>query len=225
MNVRLKFRKEGPIRFIGHLDLMRTFQKMFMRAGVPIAYSEGFNPHQVFSFAAALSVGVTSEAEYLDMKLKEPVEVDILIEMINRSAPIGILITAGVVLPDKEPKAMAALAASSYRISASEQFAFDTSNVEHMLSQNEILIQKKNKKGKIKDIDIRPGIHEMYLEDDVLHLKIATGSSFNVKPEQILDVLYKDTGTSFNKNDFAYHRIEMYQQGESLIPLLQTVKG
>ena len=69
MKVRIKFEKRGNLRFIGHLDLMRYFQKANRRAGLPIAYSEGFSPHQIMSFAAPLSMGVESTAEYADFKL------------------------------------------------------------------------------------------------------------------------------------------------------------
>ena len=71
MKVRIKFEKRGNLRFIGHLDLMRYFQKANRRAGLPIAYSEGFSPHQIMSFAAPLSMGVESTAEYADFKLTD----------------------------------------------------------------------------------------------------------------------------------------------------------
>ena len=71
MKVRLKFSKYGALRFIGHLDVMRYFQKAIRRAGIDIAYSEGFSPHQIMSFAAPLSVGHTSSGEYFDIEVTE----------------------------------------------------------------------------------------------------------------------------------------------------------
>ena len=59
------------MKFIGHLDLMRYFQKVFRKAGLPVAYSQGFNPHQIMSFAAPLGVGLTSEGEYVDVEVTE----------------------------------------------------------------------------------------------------------------------------------------------------------
>ena len=64
MRIRIKFRKYGVMRFIGHLDIMRYFQKAMRRANIDIAYSEGFSPHQIMSFAAPLGVGITSDGEY-----------------------------------------------------------------------------------------------------------------------------------------------------------------
>ena len=61
------------MKYIGHLDIMRYFQKAIRRSGLPIKYSEGFNPHQIMSFASPLGVGITSEGEYMDIELKEEV--------------------------------------------------------------------------------------------------------------------------------------------------------
>ena len=68
MRVRLKFQKYGAMKFIGHLDLMRYFQKAFRRAKFDNEYTKGFNPHQIMSFAAPLGLGLTSEGEYLDIE-------------------------------------------------------------------------------------------------------------------------------------------------------------
>ena len=71
MKVRIKFAKTGHMKFVGHLDTMRYFQKAIRRSGLPIKYSEGFNPHQIMSFAAPLGVGLSSSGEYMDIELKE----------------------------------------------------------------------------------------------------------------------------------------------------------
>ena len=70
MKVRIKFAKSGAMRFIGHLDVMRFFQKAIRRAGIDVAYSEGFSPHQIMSFAAPLGVGLCSNGEYMDIEVK-----------------------------------------------------------------------------------------------------------------------------------------------------------
>ena len=71
LKVRVKFSKEGAMKFIGHLDIMRYFQKAIRRANIPIAFSGGFSPHMIMSFAAPLGVGVTSAGEYFDMELTD----------------------------------------------------------------------------------------------------------------------------------------------------------
>ena len=81
MKIRIKFAKEGAMKFIGHLDMMRYFQKVMRRANVNIRYSEGFSPHQIMSFAAPLGVGLTSRGEYVDI---EALSTDSSQEMLRR---------------------------------------------------------------------------------------------------------------------------------------------
>ena len=224
MFVRLKFRKEGPVRFIGHLDLMRTMQKTFRRANIPIAYSEGFNPHQVFSFATALAVGVSSEGEYMDLKLTQEVPVEMLIVAINNAAPPGIVVTQGVVLKDKEPKAMAALAAASYKITQNCN-VIDQPMINDVMAASEIIVQKKNKKGKINDFDLRPGIFNLELDDDSLLMTIAAGSHMNIKPEALLKYMMEASGKVYSRSDFHFHRIELYHNNDGFKPLLEPKLG
>ena len=73
LKVRIKFRKYGVMKFIGHLDVMRFFQKVMRRADIPIAFTSGYSPHMIMSFAQPLGLGVTSDAEYLDIELTRPI--------------------------------------------------------------------------------------------------------------------------------------------------------
>ena len=73
MKVRIKFSKEGPVKFVGHLDTMRYFQKAIRRANLPVAFSGGYSPHMIMSFAAPLGVGTESLGEYFDLELAETV--------------------------------------------------------------------------------------------------------------------------------------------------------
>ena len=70
MKIRIRFMKRGTMQYVGHLDLMRLFQKVFRRSGFDVAYSNGFNPHQQMSFASPLGLGLTSIGEYLDVSLQ-----------------------------------------------------------------------------------------------------------------------------------------------------------
>ena len=115
--VRLKFSKNGPIRFIGHLDVMRYFQKVNRRAEIDIKYSEGYSPHQVLSFSLPLSVGATSDGEYLDMSLNSLDSMQNLIARMNEVMHEGIVITDGKELPEITPKAMTIVTAAEYLVS------------------------------------------------------------------------------------------------------------
>ena len=83
MKVRIKFTKEGPMKFVGHLDTMRYFQKAIRRAELPIAFSGGYSPHMIMSFAAPLGVGVTSTGEYFDMELTATIPTDEICQRLN----------------------------------------------------------------------------------------------------------------------------------------------
>ena len=117
MKVRIKFSKEGPVRFIGHLDIMRYFQKAIRRAGIDIAYSTGFSPHQIMSFASPLSVGHESCGEYFDVELNSITDTEDIKMRLNRTMAEGIQILQVAVLDETEGNAMASVAAADYLIS------------------------------------------------------------------------------------------------------------
>ena len=92
MKIRIKFAKNGSMKFIGHLDIMRYFQKVMRRAEVDIAYSEGFSPHQIMSFAAPLGVGLTSRGEYLDIEVHSTDSSAEMLKRINDTMVEGCLL-------------------------------------------------------------------------------------------------------------------------------------
>ena len=112
--LRVKFTKHGPIKFVGHLDVMRYFQKAIRRAEIDIKYSEGFSPHQLLSFAQPLSVGVTSDGEYLDMTVNSMVSVTDVMDRLNAVMNEGIKIIAVEELDEASVKAMTDVYAARY---------------------------------------------------------------------------------------------------------------
>ena len=106
--LRIKFKKYGPIRYIGHLDVMRFFQKAIRRAGIDVAYTGGYSPHQIMTFAAPLGVGLESNGEYMDIDV---------VERLNGASVPGIEIVSANVLPDDAGNAMASVAAAAYTVS------------------------------------------------------------------------------------------------------------
>ena len=123
MKLRIKFKKYGPVRFIGHLDVMRFFQKAIRRAGIDVTYSTGFSPHQIMSFAAPLGVGLTSNGEYMDIQVNSlPALRDgltacqVLVEQLNDASVKGLDVVSARVLPETAGNAMASVAAASYTV-------------------------------------------------------------------------------------------------------------
>lgn len=86
MKARLRFNKMGSMMYIGHLDLMRYFQKLFRRCGLDVSYSKGFNPHQIMSFASPLGLGLTSIGEYLDLSLEPLIIMDLTVKNQEKQA-------------------------------------------------------------------------------------------------------------------------------------------
>ena len=90
MKVRIKFRKYGVLKFIGHLDVMRFFQKMMRRAEIPIAFTGGYSPHMIMSFASPLGIGLTSDGEYVDIELTELIDSETAVRRMNAVTAEGI---------------------------------------------------------------------------------------------------------------------------------------
>ena len=227
MKVRIKFAKEGIMRFIGHLDMMRYFQKAFRRSGIDIQYSQGFSPHQLISFAAPLGVGLTSTGEYMDIVMGECPSSDELVRLINEQMVEGVRILSAVALPDQSKTAMSIVATADYQISFREEMRpdFDLKEaIERFMSQDTIMVTKKTKKSE-KTMDIKPMIHQFYANEQGCFMNVATGSTENLKPEQVMDTLYKFLGYSFDPFMIYIHRLETYGEGFKPLEQYGTVIG
>ena len=116
MKARLKFSKTGSMRFIGHLDVMRYFQKAFRRAGIAVSYSQGYSPHQLMSFASPLGIGLSSDAEYLDVVLEDEKQAEDFLLRINQVMNEEITVKDFTILEEEAKSSMAVLAACDYLI-------------------------------------------------------------------------------------------------------------
>ena len=119
MKVRIKFSKEGPIKFVGHLDTMRYFQKAIRRANLPVAFSGGYSPHMIMSFAAPLGVGTESLGEYFDLELTETVPTDEITRRLEATMVEGVrVISARQVEDGKAGKAAGKKAKQKFKAEA-----------------------------------------------------------------------------------------------------------
>ncbi len=217
IKLRLKFSKHGPIRFLGHLDVMRYVQKAIRRAEIDIKYSEGYSPHQILSFAQPLSVGSTTDGDYMDMTLNSMVSLDDVIKRLRDNMNEGIYILAATVLPEKCDNAMTSVAAAEYIISFREgkEPSFDLKQTfEAFLAQDSITAQKKTKNGE-KTIDIRPLIFRSeIIDDNKIHVLLSAGSASNLKASLFVDALYKFAGVEMPEFAAVFNRIDTYLSGE-----------
>ena len=192
MRYLIKFSKGEGIKFISHLDLMRTIQRIIRRSGVPIEYSKGFNPHMALSLAQPLSVGVYSDGEYMDIVLTEEMKVADLLARLNEAAPPTIRFFEATPIEIVEnvkrvPQAMALLDAGRYIIKLK---LVNEENVEEkmasLLNENAWETLKKSKKGE-KMADIKPLVKELkyWVKDGelVINALIATGSRENLSAD------------------------------------------
>ena len=192
--IRVKFTKMGDVKYIGHLDVLALFDRATRRAGIPMAFSEGFNPRPKLSFAHPLAVGIESNCEYMEMELTREVNLSVVKEKLNAILPEGVEIIEVVKSPSN--KAIMALVTSAEYIINIESKINNKEKIEKILNQEEILIEKMGKnKGKkvIKTMDIKPLIQEYEISDDGMAMKVrlVTGSAENLRPDILMDEIAK----------------------------------
>lgn len=228
----VKFSKESSIKFIGHLDLMRTIQRTARRSGLPVQYSNGFNPHINMSIAQPLSVGVYSCGEYMDISFEEEVPLEDIKNEFNSNAPSGVRILAVKKIEDipntKIYKSMAEIKAARYRIKIKYK---DTSllceDIENLEKMDEWPAIRKSKK-KENEIDIKKFINNISYKIDenvlLINTVISCGSSENLSARLLVDFIRKGTKNADMDAFVDIMREEMYGKVEDkILPLLELV--
>ncbi|NLI14612.1 TIGR03936 family radical SAM-associated protein [Pelotomaculum propionicicum] len=198
---RIIYAKVGPARYISHLDLLRVFDRSARRAGLPVAYTQGFNPHPKMTFAAPLSVGTAGEAEYADMELARDIDPAVVKSALAGAMPQGLRL----IEVDRTPEAAASLMALVERAtySARAELASPLRDevlaraIDSFLARPQIIIERQGKAGAKKEYDIRPGIFAMSgcVNNDIIKIKaeLKTGSSGNVRFEELLAAFLKES--------------------------------
>ena len=222
MKIRIKFRKTGIMKFIGHLDVMRYFQKAIRRADVEICYSGGFSPHQIMSFAAPLGVGITSNGEYVDIEVHSTGTTAEMLERLNAVMAEGFEIAEYKLLPDTAANAMSSVAAADYTLTFRPGYEPEEESAEEwfkkltaFFDQPQVMVLKKTKKGE-KEMDLKPLIYDLGViagndaAQSQLFMKISTGSASNIKPELLLDAYYEAQGKERSPFAFMVQREEVY---------------
>ena len=233
MRYLIKFSKGEGIKFISHLDLMRTIQRIIRRSGVPIEYSKGFNPHMALSLAQPLSVGVYSDGEYMDIVLTEEMKVADLLERLNEAAPPTIRFFEATPIEIVEnvkrvPQAMALLDAGRYIIKLK---LVNEENVEEkmasLLNENAWETLKKSKKGE-KMADIKPLVKELkyWVKDGelVINALIATGSRENLSADLLAKFITSKIEDVNTESFVSIKREEMYVlKNNKYVPLFKAL--
>ena len=226
----MQFCKTREGRFLSHLDLMHTWERVIRRSQLPLAYSQGFNPHPKINFASACAVGTTSDGEYMDMELTQELPVEQVEEMLQAVMPPAFRVSAMKVVTGKAPSLMSIIQRARYvlRLELVEEAAQEQLDaaVERFWQQEEIVIYryKKNSKDK-KPVNIRPGVYELELtaegKNALLHILVQCGNEGNIRPEEVAYGLMA-TGMPMVQHVVRIHRLGLYvldEKGDLLSPL------
>lgn len=221
----IQFYKDGNMRYISHLDLLRLFKRTFKRTGIRLIYSQGFNPHPRMSFVQPLSLGYASDKEYLDFETTEQLDCREIISRLNGAMPAGVGIIGCRELPPTKRTLAALVEYAVYEASfeLSEPIPW-REKLEEFLAQEQILVEKKQKKtGKLVEQDIRPMILKVEpLErsennDKYISLTLLTcaGSNRNLNPETLLSAFCSFCGLSYAAETASIRRKELYCGGQN----------
>ncbi len=230
MLIRMQFCKTREGRFLSHLDLMHTWERVIRRSQLPLAYSQGFNPHPKINFASACAVGTTSDGEYMDMELTQELPVEQVEEMLQAVMPPAFRVSAMKVVSGKAPSLMSIIQRARYvlqleLVEEATQEQLDAA-LENFWQQEEIVIYryKKNSKDK-KPVNIRPGVYELELtaegKNALLHIQVQSGNEGNIRPEEVAYGLMA-TGMPMVQHVVRIHRQGLYvldEKGILLTPL------
>ncbi len=184
------FEKSKRLRHVGHLDIMRSMQRALRRSGLPVSYSNGFNPHILLTFASPLSVGTIGKRELMEVTLYEDVTPEAFLTAMNQALPPEMQLSEAEVLEDKHPALMAMVKAARYDILPDDQEAAEhwSACLMDYLAQESIMTMRKTKSG-MKETDIRPLIHELSCQDGHLHAVLALTETVTCKPDMLLSTL------------------------------------
>lgn len=221
MKIRVKFSKCGNVKFVGHLDTMRLFQRAIKVAQLPVAYSQGFSPHSLVYFALPLAVGMQSEGEYMEIVMGEYISASEVREKLERVMVQGITLLDVFEVEEKTPSLMSLVQGADYKLTLKglEKQGLTAAILEEKVTtSDELIVLKKGKKG-ITPVDIKPLILESCFSDrgDLIDidLKVFAGSSKNLNPDLFIKALVGESSY-----ELEVMRKELYTEGkEGFIPL------
>lgn len=223
MKYRIKFSKTDKMRFIGHLDLLKLFQRTIKRTNLPIAYSKGFNPHQQMSFAVPLPLGMSSICEIVDIELEKYIDENLIVKSINQFSPEGFKILEVRLLDENTKNCASIIEAALYEINLIPMISNLDEVINQIMSQDILSIERTSKKI-TKTVDIKPDIYtiENISDGDNCKIKIliSTGSRNNLKPDLFIKYLYDYMKISYSQYEIKYTRLNLFEiSGKDFISL------
>ena len=187
ITIRVKYEKNDEVKYVGHLDTMRTFVRCLKRTNIPLEYSKGFNPRIQISFALPLGVGVTSKCEFFDLTLENKMNIDIFLSELNSTLPDGFRVVEAS-YPEGKKSLMSLVKEAVYEITINDEIDFE--KVEGLFNQDEIIIEKKTDKG-VSNKNIKEGILDFEINKNLYTFHVTAGSNDNVNPNSIIEAISK----------------------------------
>jgi len=215
--LRLEITKGEEIRYISHLDYASAMERAIIRAKLPVAYSEGFNPHMKISFASALAVGVTSQAEYIDIECKAEIDVNQAVEHLKATLPMGIRIKGAAYIQGNVPALMAIVNLATYEITVpllAEDIGIIEDSIRWFNEAEAVLYTRESPKGK-KEIEVKQYMAKPItitaLEKAVrLILEIRITPTGSIKPGEVLGALVAMFDLPVDIDNLLIHRTGLY---------------
>lgn len=203
---RIKFSKTGPIRFIGHLDMQRNFERVIRRAKLPLAYSKGFHPRPKIQFAQPLPLGFSSESELADIWFEESLSTSKLIDAFAVAAPSGLRLLEATLVAQHGPALPALVCATDYQVAVNNPNLSDVQQKVASLLQQDPILRERRK----KQYDLRPLIESLSAEQDasgkvILRARLTAKEGATGRPEEVLAALEEERSG-------AYYRLEIFLQ-------------
>ena len=194
MRIRITFSKQGALRYTGHLDLHKLWERATRRAELPLAYSQGFHPQPKMNIASALPLGFSSQCEVLDMRLEQAISLDGLVQKLNDTMPEGIRVKHIEEVDERAPALQTQVVSAEYEVTIKEAgFGSDLKRTIDSVMESESIIRTRRN----KEYDLRPLIEELTLTSEKkLFMKLTSKEGATGRPEEVLDVLgitFEDT--------------------------------
>lgn len=190
MRMMAVFEKGERLRHIGHLDIQRSTQRALRRSGLPVAYSKGFNPHILITFASALSTGAVGKNEIMDVTLDGEISPEAFLSAMNAAMPPDMQLHSARVLDEHHPALMAMVQAAKYdlKLLDEEVAARCIAALPAFLQQESIMAMRKTKSG-VKECDIRPLLLELHGEGNHLYATMTLTEHTSCKPDMLVKAL------------------------------------
>ena len=227
MRIIAQFKKIDGARYISHLDLQRAVQRALRRSGLPVKFTEGFSPHQVLSFASALSLGFTSLGEVMDVAMTEPVTPEAFEQAMGKQMPPSLALVSAAAVEDNYPGLMALVQSADYRVTAKLKECWEKEGLQARLAEilsQPVLAEKKTKAG-IKEFAVNDQVLKLTVEQAeaegegaraVFFVRCDCAESGSLNPRLLFDNIAQRIGM---EEEAEYCRLQLWADKDGTVPL------